>query len=77
MTDKDPDPQHRYTEQYDGHGSGSATEVSKMVYWTRIRIRNTGIQNSMMDKDPDPQHRYPEQYDGQGSGSTTQVSRTV
>jgi hypothetical protein len=63
MMDKDPDPQHRDPEQYDGQGSGSTTQVSRTV--------------CMMDKVPDLQHRYPEQYDGQGSGFATQVSRTV
>jgi hypothetical protein len=43
MMDKDPDPQHRYPEQYDGQGSGSTTQVSRTVWWTRIRIHNTGI----------------------------------
>jgi hypothetical protein len=62
MMDKDPDSQHRYIEQYEGQGFGSATQIYR---------------KSMLDKDSDPQHRYPEQYDGQGSGSTTQVSRTV
>jgi hypothetical protein len=44
--DNDPDPQHRYIEQYEGQGFGSATQINI---------------KSMMDKDSDPQHRYPEQ----------------